>query len=155
TVGWNSRLDEVQAAVLRVKLGRLARWTELRSAAASRYDAMLEDAGLVARGLVVPPVRRPGRTHVFHQYVVRIPGAKGGDPRGALREHLASRGIATGIYYPLPLHLQPCFRYLGYAAGDFPVSEQAAKEVLALPIYPELGPDLQALVVQGISGCFG
>ena len=155
TVGWNSRLDEIQAAILRVKLPRLGTWSLARADRAAAYDALLHESGLVARGLAIPPVRKPGRTHIFHQYVIRVPKDTREGGRDGLRAHLASLGIASGVYYPLPLHLQPCFRSLGHARGDFPVSERAAEEVLALPIYPELSSDQQALVVRGIAGYFG
>ena len=155
TVGWNSRLDEIQAAILNVKLPRLASWSAARGVRADRYDRLLQETGLVSRGLVLPPVRRPDRTHIFHQYVVRVPAQPDGRGRDGLREHLSSLGIATGIYYPVPLHLQPCFRSLGHARGDFPVSERAAEEVLALPVYPELAADTQAAVVRAIAGHFG
>ena len=155
TVGWNSRLDELQAAVLRVKLPRLEAWSLARANRAARYDALLEEAGLIERGLATPPVRGAGRTHIFHQYVLRVPKDANGRGRDELRAHLASLGIATGVYYPVPLHLQPCFRPLRHERGDFPVSERAAEEVLALPIYPELSADQQALVIRGIAGHFG
>jgi dTDP-4-amino-4,6-dideoxygalactose transaminase len=173
SVGWNSRLDEVQAAVLNVKLPHLEGWSRTRDARARRYDAMIADAGLASRGLVFPPVRLAGRTHIFHQYVVRVAqggarpeaaapdkaggagGAGGRTTRDALRDHLASAGIATGVYYPVPLHLQECFRDLGHARGDFPVSERAAAEVLALPIFPEITEDQQAEVVRAMASWFG
>src|SRR5262249_11537121 len=125
-VGWNSRLDELQAAVLNVKLPRLAAWSEARSERARAYDVLFQEAGLVVRGLVHPPVRLPDRTHVFHQYVVRVPASAGQRDRDGLRRHLSSKGIGTAVYYPVPLHLQPCFLDLGYARGDFPVAELAA-----------------------------
>ena len=155
SVGWNSRLDEVQAAVLRVKLPHLASWSEARGARAARYDALLAEHGLVSRGLIFPPVRKPDREHVFHQYVVRVPKDGAGRGREDLRAALASIGVTTGVYYPVPLHLQPCFASLGHARGDFPVAERAAEEVLALPIYPELTADQQAYVVRGIASHFG
>jgi len=155
SVGWNSRLDEIQAAILRVKLPRLASWSQARAARAAAYDALFQESGLVARGLVTTPVSKPDRTHIFHQYVIRVPREAKAGGRDALRAHLSSLGIASGVYYPVPLHLQPCFRSLGHARGDFPVSERAAEEVLALPIYPELGSDQQALVVRGIAEHFG
>lgn len=155
TVGWNSRLDEIQAAVLNVKLPHLAAWSEARASLARRYDGLLAEAGLVSRGLVLPPVRKPDRTHIFHQYVVRVPRGQGTRDRDGLRTHLSAAGIATGVYYPVPLHLQPCFRNLGHARGDFPVSERAAEEVLALPIYPELHADSQNRVAHEIATYFG
>lgn len=154
TVGWNSRLDELQAAVLGVKLDRLASWSEARRARAGTYDALIETSGLRSRGLVTPPPRRSGRGHIFHQYVVRVAADRPEKNRDALRSYLADAGIATGIYYPVPLHLQACFRGLGYAKGDFPVSERAAEEVLALPIYPELGSEAQSYVVAKMAEFF-
>jgi dTDP-4-amino-4,6-dideoxygalactose transaminase len=154
-VGWNSRLDEIQAAILRVKLPRLRSWCAARAERADRYDQLLRESGLVDRGLVTLPARMPGRTHTFHQYVVRVPSERGEPARDRLREHLASRAIGTGVYYPVPLHLQPCFRWLGHAAGDFPVSERAAKEVLALPIYPEIDAGQQEAVIRAIGSYFG
>ena len=155
SVGWNSRLDELQAAVLRVKLPRLDAWNRARAVHAGRYDAMLTEAGLVSRGLVLPPVRRPDRTHTFHQYVVRVPKGRDGRGRDELRAHLTSCGISSGIYYPVPLHLQECFRALGHARGDFPVAERACEEVLARPVVAELTPDQQAAVARGIADHFG
>jgi dTDP-4-amino-4,6-dideoxygalactose transaminase len=166
SVGWNSRLDEVQAAVLNVKLPHLEGWSRARDQRARRYDAMIAEAGLAARGLVLPPLPRPDRTHIYHQYVVRVPldaaakgaamkGSTAGTPRDALRGHLTSRGIASGVYYPVPLHLQECFRDLGHARGDFPVSDRAAAAVLALPIFPEITEDQQAEVVGAMASHFG
>jgi len=166
SVGWNSRLDEVQAAVLNVKLPHLEGWSRTRDQRARRYVAMLAESGLISRGLVLPPARLADRTHIYHQYVVRVPldaAAKGASakgradatPRDALRAHLTSSGIASGVYYPVPLHLQECFRDLGHARGDFPVSERAAGEVLALPIFPEITEDQQAEVVRAMTSHFG
>jgi len=142
-VGLNSRLDALQAAVVRVKLRHLDRWTEGRQRNAARYDAAFLDAGACRSGepldeaelpLAVPAENPPGARHVYNQYVVRVPA----DRRDALRAFLAERGIGTEVYYPLGLHQQPCFADLGYRAGDLPATEQAADETLALPIYPEL-----------------
>jgi dTDP-4-amino-4,6-dideoxygalactose transaminase len=142
-VGMNSRLDTLQAAVLRVKLPHLDAWNAARQRVAAHYDVLFHAAGasdsrtpLAAGGL---PLRTPAQQveparHVWNQYVVRVPAAK----RDALREHLGARGIGTNIYYPKPLHLQPCFAGHGHRAGDLPESEAAALETLALPIYPEL-----------------
>ncbi len=151
-VGWNSRLDELQAAVLLVKAKRLDAWSTARTARADIYDRLFAEArlpGPVSEGLVTPPVRRPGARHIFHQYTIRA--AK----RDALREHLSARGIGSGVYYPVPLHLQKCFADLGYRAGDFPVSEKAAQEVLSLPIFPELTEAAQAEVVREIAAFYG
>jgi dTDP-4-amino-4,6-dideoxygalactose transaminase len=127
--GWNSRLGEIQAAVLRVKLRYLAGWTAKRQAHAARYTELL---GGIPR--VEVPRTAPLATHVFHQYTLRVPA------RDRVREALAARGIGTGLYYPLPLHLQPAYAALGYRRGNYPVSEQAARDVLSLPMYPELLP---------------
>ncbi|MDE2294161.1 MAG: DegT/DnrJ/EryC1/StrS family aminotransferase [Gammaproteobacteria bacterium] len=129
-VGGNFRIDELQSAVLRVKLKYLDGWTEGRQRNAAHYDAAFAAAGLADR--VVAPRALPGYRHIYNQYVVRV------RERDALRAHLAERGVGTEIYYPVPLHLQECFAYLGHRAGDFPEAERAAAECLALPIYPEL-----------------
>lgn len=129
-VGGNFRLDSVQAAVLHAKLSRLAGWNERRRAIATRYQELLGDAARAGRLRL--PVEAPGRRHVFHQYVVRVPD------RDHVRMRLAQREISTAVYYPVPLHLQPCFADLGYREGSFPEAEKAAKQVLALPIFPEL-----------------
>ncbi len=145
-VGVNSRLDEIQAAVLRVKLRYLDKWTALRVRNAGRYDRLFKKAGMA--GTVRLPYIEEGNMSVFNQYVVSVKN------RDALRAHLAGRGVGTEIYYPLPLHLQKCFRHLGYKRGDFPASEKAAREVLALPIYPELGLGQQKDVVSAMAGFF-
>jgi dTDP-4-amino-4,6-dideoxygalactose transaminase len=129
-IGGNFRIDELQAAVLNVKLPHLDAWSTARQRNAAFYDAAfkrvkLDDAVRTPRAL-------PGVRHIYNQYVIRVRG------RDALRERLAAAGVGTEIYYPVPLHLQQCFAYLEYEAGDFPRSEQAAAETLALPIYPEL-----------------
>ena len=142
-VGINSRLDELQAAVLRVKFPSLDNWSEERSRKAMFYSELLRDADL-SFALSTPQVRPDGR-HIFHQYVIRVPGN-----RDALMEHLKSRGVGTKVYYPIPLHRQQCFAYLGYKEGDFPESESAARETLALPVYPELTEAQQVYVVEAI-----
>ena len=129
-IGGNFRIDELQAAVLRVKLKYLDGWTEARQRNAAYYTAAFAAAG-GAQNLITPQAAVPGR-HIFNQYVVRVPD------RDALKDHLSARSIGTEIYYPVPLHLQKCFAYLKHARGDFPESERAAAETLALPIYPEL-----------------
>jgi dTDP-4-amino-4,6-dideoxygalactose transaminase len=129
-VGANFRMDSLQAAVLLAKLSRLEEWTERRIAIAQRYGELLWDAEMSGR--IVTPTVAAGRRHVFHQYVVRV------RERDRVRAKLADRGIATAIFYPIPLHLQKCFADLGYREGEFPESERAAKEVLALPIFPQL-----------------
>jgi dTDP-4-amino-4,6-dideoxygalactose transaminase len=136
-VGTNSRLDALQAAVLSAKLPHLDGWTEKRRENARWYDELL--GGIDG---VVTPVTLPGNRHVFNQYTIRA-GARaragaGAGARDRLREFLERRGVGTGIYYPVPLHLQECFTSLGYGRGDLPVSERLAGEVLSLPIYPEL-----------------
>jgi dTDP-4-amino-4,6-dideoxygalactose transaminase len=150
-VGWNSRLDTLQAAVLEVKLRYLPQWNQQRRDRAARYDQLLRDAGLTAattsEGIVLPIID-PRATHVFHQYVIRAPR------RDALRQYLADRQIGSEIYYPLPLHLQTSLASLGYKHGDFPVSETASNEVLALPIYPELRDDEQQAVVEAIAAFY-
>ncbi|GAB6280613.1 MAG: DegT/DnrJ/EryC1/StrS family aminotransferase [Thermovirga sp.] len=138
-VGLNSRLDEIQASVLRIRLRHLETWNEERRMVNDRYLALFAEKGL--REWVSPPVEDVGNRHVFHQYVVRC------SRRDELKEWLAKRGITTRIYYPLSLHLQPCFAYLGYEEGDFPVSESLSRETLALPIFPELLPEEQERVV--------
>ncbi len=144
-VGLNSRLDELQAAVLRVKLPHLDTWNQKRAERAERYGRLLEETGLVAEGLVTPPRVAPYATrHIYHQYTIRA------RHRDALVEHLKAHGVGVAIYYPVPLHLQNCFRHLGYREGDLPVSEQAAREVLSLPIYPELTDEQQDYVVEVI-----
>jgi len=146
-VGGNFRIDALQAAVLRVKLPHVDGWIEGRRANANRYRRLFADAGL--EGTVGLPQAVAGRGHTFNQYVVRVP------KRDALRAFLTERGIGAAVYYPLPLHLQPCFAALGYHQGDFPVSEQASHEVLALPVFPELTEDEQHEVVDAIAEFYG
>lgn len=140
-IGINGRLDALQAAVLRVKLGHLDAWTEARRRNARRYRALFSDAGLV--DLLAVPDATEG--HVFNQFVIRS------KRRDDLKAFLAVREVGTEIYYPIPLHLQPCYRHLGYAPGDFPESERAAAETLALPIFPELTETQQTFVVDSIA----
>lgn len=129
-VGGNFRIDALQAAVLHAKLPRLSAWNERRRAIARRYGELLAEAA--AKGKVVLPMEAPGARHVFHQYVVRVQN------RDEVRERLTRAGVGSSVFYPLPLHLQECFADLGYREGSFPESERAAREVLALPIFPEL-----------------
>ncbi|MGA7219681.1 MAG: DegT/DnrJ/EryC1/StrS family aminotransferase [Candidatus Sulfotelmatobacter sp.] len=148
--GWNCRLDAMQAAILRVKLKYVDGWNEERRQRAATYDGLFAAAGLTSNGEAdSSPIRLPKTSdkahHVFHQYVVRA------YRRDELREFLSARNIGTEIYYPIPLHLQPCFVYLGHRAGDFPEAERAAKEVLALPMFPELTEDEQRFVVTSIA----
>jgi dTDP-4-amino-4,6-dideoxygalactose transaminase len=146
-VGWNSRLDSLQAAILEVKLRYLPQWNQQRRDLAAHYDQLFRDAGIagptIAEGVVLP-FSDPRATHVFHQYVIRAPR------RNELREYLTDRQIGSEIYYPLPLHEQTSLASLGYKRGDFPISEAAAAEVLALPMYPELREDEQQTVVETI-----
>ena len=146
-VGGNFRIDEIQAAVLGVKLPHLDSWSAARRRNAAQYDAAFAAGGL--ENDLVPPRSAPaGATHIYNQYVVRA------RDRDALRDHLAAREIGTEIYYPVPLHLQECFRYLGHKAGDFPESERAARETLALPVYPELTEAQISFVADTISGFY-
>jgi dTDP-4-amino-4,6-dideoxygalactose transaminase len=142
-VGINSRIDAIQAVVLRAKLPHLDDWSNARAQKAEVYSHLLEGAKLNFR-LYPPFVRSDGR-HIFHQYVVRLP-----EHRDALMEHLKSRQVGTKIYYPIPLHLQECFAYLGYKEGAFPEAEKAARETFALPLYPELTLEQQQYVVNAI-----
>jgi dTDP-4-amino-4,6-dideoxygalactose transaminase len=143
-VGLNSRLDGFQGAVLRVKLPYLDGWSDKRKANADRYRALFTDAGLAEEiGL---PFERENVRHIYNQFVIRVPAK-----RDELREFLGGNDIGTDIYYPVPLHSQECFAYLGYREGDFPESERASRETLALPIFPELRPGQQEYVVEKIS----
>jgi dTDP-4-amino-4,6-dideoxygalactose transaminase len=144
-VGFNSRLDALQAAVLRVKLRHLPEWTSARRAVAARYGEIFEEEGLT--GVVTLPVELDGYYHVYNQFVIRVPDAM----RDGLRAFLNERRIGTEIYYPIPLHLQACFATLGYQPGDFPHAEAAARQTLALPIYPELTETSQRHVVRSVA----
>jgi dTDP-4-amino-4,6-dideoxygalactose transaminase len=149
-VGGNFRLDTIQAAALLVKLRHLDAWHKARQQHADRYRELFRQAGLVET-IRLPEVvdTTPGiRSHIYNQFVIRTP------KRDALREFLTSEGVGTEIYYPVPFHLQECFSDLGYKAGDFPESERAARETLALPVYPELTPDQQAYVVDCIAAFY-
>jgi dTDP-4-amino-4,6-dideoxygalactose transaminase len=146
--GWNGRMDAIQAAVLRVKLPHIADWNEARRQHAATYDRLFADAGMLspaASAPIRPLARDANATHVFHQYVVRA------QRRDELRRFLAERKIGTEIYYPLPLHLQPVFSYLGLKEGGLPVAERAAKEVMALPMFPELTDAEIRRVVESIA----
>ena len=146
SLGMNSRLDALQAAILRVKFSRLKRFTEARRQNAKRYRELFKQAGLDKRiGL---PIEPEGLFHVYHQFVIRTPR------RDALRDHLRNSGIPTEIYYPVPLHLQPAFAYLGHRLGSFPQAEAASREVLALPIFPTMTEEQQGTVVDAIAGFF-
>lgn len=144
-VGVNSRLDSLQAAILRVKFRYLEEWARARRANATRYDQLFVEQGLVSDGLVVLPVTGEGQHHVFNQYVIRVQN------RDELRAHLANYGIGTEIYYPVPMHLQTCFEGLGYPRGSFPEAERAAQEVLAIPVYPELSAEDQEYIVSAVA----
>jgi dTDP-4-amino-4,6-dideoxygalactose transaminase len=154
-IGWNARMDGIQGAVLRIKLRYIERWNQRRGEIAATYDQLLQQAGLTGeRGIsthidasrpLALPATAPEAKHIFHQYVLRA------HRRDQLREFLQQRQIGCEIYYPVPLHLQQCFAYLGYKPGDFPESERACGEVLALPIFPELTGDEQQRVVAAIA----
>ena len=180
-LGWNSRLDAMQGAILRVKLKYLEGWNQARRQRAAGYDKLFAEAGLTAGRRSQSHAAKPGSDpasvshstinnqqstisagspvqlpqtssnahHIFHQYVIRA------HRRDELRDFLSARQIGSEIYYPIPLHLQPCFAYLGYREGDFPEAERAAKEVLALPMFPELTEDEQRWVVASIAECYG
>lgn len=142
-VGGNFRLDAIQAAVLRVKLPHLERWTGARRANAARYRALIADAGIA--DVVRLPAEAPNRTHIYNQFVIRVPD------RDRLRAHLEANAIGSEVYYPVPFHLQKCFAHLGYRAGAFPEAEAAARESLAIPIYGELTEAQQVTIVDAIS----
>ena len=147
-LGWNSRLDAIQAAVLRVKLPYLETWNQKRRERAASYDRLLTQSGLIAPTGDAPVrvlVAQPQAHHIYHQYAIRA------HRRDDLREFLNHRSIGTEIYYPIPLHLQPVFTYLGYREGDLPEAERAAKEILALPMFPELTESEQQWVVESIA----
>ncbi|HEY6273236.1 MAG TPA: DegT/DnrJ/EryC1/StrS family aminotransferase [Terriglobales bacterium] len=150
-IGANSRMDAIQAAVLRVKIPHLAQWNTARRERARIYDRLLSRAGLRSTGSagasapVIVLETRPQAFHIFHQYVIRV------EKRDQLRAFLEEHGVGSEIYYPVPLHLQKCFAYLGYAPGDLPEAERAALEVLALPMFAELEEDEQRHVVDTIA----
>lgn len=143
-VGYNSRLDALQAAVLRAKLPHLAGWSAARRANAALYDEAFADLA----DLTTPYID-PANTSIYNQYTIRVP------QRDALQAHLKALGVGSAIYYPLPLHLQPCFAYLGYREGQCPESEKAAKEVLSLPVFPELTAAQRDEVIAAVRGFFG
>jgi dTDP-4-amino-4,6-dideoxygalactose transaminase len=152
-LGGNFRLDALQAAILRVKLKYLESWQQKRIEKASYYDSVFKESGLGEDGLIQIPEslykdRGVKNYHVYHQYVIRA------TKRDRLKEFLQEKNVATAIYYPLPLHLQKCFSYLGYKEGDFPAAEEATREVLALPIYPELTSDQQDFIVSSIQSFY-
>jgi len=147
-VGGNFRLDAIQAAILAVKLPHLDRWTEGRQQNAAFYREALGD--LEARGLLVLPEASPEGRMIYNQFTIRVPG----DRREALRRHLADRGVGTEVYYPRPLHLQRCFADLGYREGDLPEAERASREVLSIPVHPDLSPEQREYVADSIRAFF-
>jgi dTDP-4-amino-4,6-dideoxygalactose transaminase len=147
-VGINSRLDSIQAAVLRVKLPHLDAWTTARQQNAARYMELFSQYDLDEH--IATPGDEPRGRHVWNQFVIRVAGGR----RDALRAHLAKCNVGTEIYYPVPLHLQQCFAPLGWQKGDLPETERAAEETLALPIFPELEPAEQRTVVGRIAEFF-
>jgi len=148
-LGGNFRFDSLQAAIVTVKLRYLDQWTAGRQANAARYRRLFEAAGLTGKGLVQLPYEVPGNRHIYNQFIIRV------DRRDALFEHLKGQHIGVEIYYPVPLHRQQCFAYLGYGPGDFPASEAAAERTLALPIYPELSDAQAQHVVDSIAQFYG
>lgn len=149
-IGGNFRLDTIQAAVLTVKLKYLDQWTRRRQENADRYETLFQQSGLIQAGRVRLPeavYRTSGvkHYHIYNQFVLRV------ERRNDLMVHLKQKGIGTEVYYPVPFHLQECFRYLGHQEGDFPESERAANETVAVPIYPELTPAQQAEVVDAVA----
>jgi len=146
-IGVNSRLDALQAAVLLAKFRYLEAWTNKRRENAADYNELFERSDHQSLGIEIPHVQYNNR-HIYNQYVIRVP------KRDELREFLTQEGIGTDVYYPLPLHLQACYRHLGYKEGDFPHAEKAARDTLALPIYPELTREQRAYVVAKIAEFF-
>jgi dTDP-4-amino-4,6-dideoxygalactose transaminase len=144
-IGWNARLDAVQAAILRVKLPHLDTWIADRQSAARRYDELIEQQHLGR--FVTRPVTRPKCFHAYNQYVVRVANGQ----RDNLVRHFKTERIGCEVYYPRPLHLQECFNYLGYGEGDFPASEEACRAVIALPMFPEITAEQQERVVGSIT----
>ncbi|MCM3403664.1 MULTISPECIES: DegT/DnrJ/EryC1/StrS aminotransferase family protein [Cytobacillus] len=145
-LGYNSRLDELQAAVLNVKFPHLDKWSEMRRKNADTYTSLLKEK---VGDHVVTPVEKEGNYHVFHQYTLRV------ENRDELQKFLQDQGVSTMIYYPLPLHVQPVFQELGYKEGDLPITEKAAKEALSLPMFPELKREQQEYVVEKIAEFYG
>lgn len=147
-VGINSRLDAIQAAILDIKLKYLEQWNEERIKIADYYKLLFKSSGL--REFVTPPEVLDGNRHIYHQYVVRVHSDSNPNLRDELMNYLNENGCAVRVYYPLSLHLQPCFKYLGYKEGDFPVSEKLTREVLALPIFPGLEQKEQEEIVESM-----
>jgi dTDP-4-amino-4,6-dideoxygalactose transaminase len=146
-LGWNGRIDALHAAILRVKLPYLESWVAGRQAAAKRYDELIQSRKL--DGLVQRPTALADRRHVFNQYVLRVANGR----RDALVQHFKQQQIGCEIYYPLPLHLQECLAHLGYREGDYPISEDASKSVIALPMFPEITQQQQERVVEAMAAC--
>jgi dTDP-4-amino-4,6-dideoxygalactose transaminase len=137
-IGYNSRLDSLQAAVLRIKLKKLDSWLEGRRSVAARYNEAFSSLD------VITPKVAAGNNHTYHQYTIAF------EDRDGLLKHLNDKGIAARIYYPVPMHLQPCYKDLGYSKGSFPVSEKAAESVLSLPVYPELSREQIEYVINAV-----
>ncbi|MBQ7561484.1 MAG: DegT/DnrJ/EryC1/StrS family aminotransferase [Synergistaceae bacterium] len=146
-IGINSRLDSIQAAILDIKLKYLDKWNEERRKLADYYKLLIKANNL--NEFISAPVELENNYHIYHQYVIRVK-----NKRGDLMNYLNNNGFAVRVYYPLSLHLQPCFKYLGYKEGDFPVSENLSREVLALPIFPGLKSDEQEALIQEIAKFF-
>ena len=145
-IGGNFRLDPIQAAVIRIKLPHLNGWHKQRQKNAQNYNKLFAESGLNEK-IRTPQIRYPQtmqNSHIFNQYVIRT------ERRDELQSFLEAQGISSGVYYPIPFHLQECFQYLGGMKGDFPVSEAAAKEVLSLPVYPGMTNAMQETVVEQI-----
>jgi dTDP-4-amino-4,6-dideoxygalactose transaminase len=142
-VGTNSRLDSLQAAVLLAKLPHLARWNEARQQNAARYNGAFS-----GHPAICPPRTDPANDHIFHQYTIQVP------QRDELQAHLKAKGVGHAIYYPLALHLQPCFAHLGYRRGSLPATEAAMDSVISLPIYPELTREQQDTVIETVTSFY-
>jgi dTDP-4-amino-4,6-dideoxygalactose transaminase len=145
-IGMNGRLDALQAAVLRVKLPHLDSWAAGRQKNAALYKKLFAEKGLLE--FITPPPQRPDRNHVYNQFIIRAKN------RDGLKAHLDASGIGTAIYYPLCLHLQDCFAFLGGRQGEFPEAEKASQETLALPVFPELAPEQIEYVVERIGAFY-
>lgn len=144
-LGYNSRLDELQAVILNVKFPHLDQWTEARRGRAAYYTTTLNEK---LAGIIQTPVELSGNNHVFHQYTIRVPN------RDQLQAYLKEQGVETIVYYPIPLHLQPVFKELGYKEGDLPETEKAAKEVISLPMYPELKMEAQDYIMEKMTAFY-
>jgi dTDP-4-amino-4,6-dideoxygalactose transaminase len=147
-VGLNSRLDSLQAAILRVKFRFLDQWGQARRENAQRYRDLFDAAGLVSSGVVRLPTESVSAHHVYNQFVIRA------RDRDKLRTYLLEQGVGTEVYYPVPLHLQACFKEMGHHPGDYRESERASDEALAIPVYPELGANAQGYVVEKVASFY-